>query len=142
MTEDKGEDILRRSIEESHRKERREGIGLIVIGAAFFALGVFLGAVENPWMGAMSAAFGAMGVIMGIVKVVDKNTPATRIATIVGCFLFAVAGAFMILSSLLTPGAWGWRSPLGGIIGGVLALGFFGPGTVILIIKEIRIRRR
>ncbi|MGO1770216.1 MAG: hypothetical protein ACTHZX_09705 [Microbacterium sp.] len=124
------------------RKERREGILLAVIGAAFLAAGVLIWVVGSPWMGAMSFAFGVMGLIMGPVIAIGKDTPAGRIGIIVGCFAFAATGALSIATSLLTPEAFGWRGPTAGIIAGVLCLGFFGPGTVLLIVKEIRRRRR
>lgn len=135
-------DHLRRLSGEERRKERRDGIRLALIGAAFAACGVFLWVVGEAWMGPMGVAFGAMGLIMGIVMASGSTSPAARIATIVACAAFAVAGALSLVGGIVDPGAWGWRGGGTGILAGSLCLAFFGPGTVLLIVKEVRRRRR
>lgn len=134
-------DSLTRAALEHRRKERREGILLTIIGGGFLATGVLLWMVGNPWMGAIGVAFGGMGILTGIITATGSQSPAARIAGIVACFLFAVTGALSLVAGIVAPGVWGWRGGGSGIIAGALALGFFGPGTVLLIIKERRRRR-
>ncbi|MEJ5920137.1 MULTISPECIES: hypothetical protein [unclassified Corynebacterium] len=124
------------------RGEIREAIKLLAVGAAFVACGVFLLLADNLWMGAMGIAFGFMGLAVGMAKALGGTSQAARIAMIVGCAAFAVTGALAMISGIVAPGVWGWRSGVSGIVVGALLLGFFGPGTCILIYREYRLRCR
>lgn len=129
-------------LRDARRKKRREAILLTLVGAVFAAAGVFLLlVVRSPWMGVIGVCFGLMCVLAGIVELRGRTTVTTDIMLTVACFLFALVGALMILSGVLAPGSWGWRGGGAGIIGGGLALAFFGPGTVILVIVTIRRHR-
>ena len=130
------------TLRDARRKKRREAILLTLVGAVFAAAGLFLLFVVNsPWIGAMGICFGLMGVLTGIVEMRAGTSLVTDILLTVACFFFALTGALMILSGVLAPGSWGWRGGGAGIIGGGLALAFFGPGTVILVIVTVRRHR-
>ena len=135
-------DGIARFTYEQKRKERREGILLMLVGVMFAAIGIVLWVVGNPWMGAIGISFGGMGILTGIITLTGTESPFARIAMIVACFLFALTSALMIASGSVASNVWGWRGGVAPIIAGALGFAFFGPGTVILIIKEIRRRRR
>jgi len=124
----------------ARRKQRRQAIGLVIVGALFAAAGVLLWVVGNPWMGPIGLAFGGMAILTGIVTATGSESPGARIATIVACFLFALTGALALVAGIVAPAVWGWRGGGAGIIAGSLTLAFFGPGTIILIIREVRRR--
>ncbi len=123
------------------KKERRVGYGLLAVGVLFFALGAFAYAVRDPWVGAAGMAFGFMGMAVGVSKAMGGTSPAGRIALIIGCAAFAITGALALISGIVAPEAWGWRGGGAGIFAGLLTLGFFGPGTIILLYREYRLRR-
>lgn len=130
------------TLRDARRKKRREAILLTLVGAVFVAGGVFLlFVVKSPWMGAMSICFGLMGILAGLVELRGRTTLTTDIMLTASCFFFALTGALMIISGVLSPDSWGWRGGGAGIIGGGLALAFFGPGTVILVIVTVRRHR-
>lgn len=122
------------------RKERREGIALTIVGSVFAAAGVLLLVIGNPWMGAAGICFGVMGILTGIVTFRGESR-ASVILTIFVCLAFAMTGLLMIISGIVAPGAWGWRGGGAGIVAGALTFTFFGPGTVIFVIKRMRRRR-
>ncbi|MGO1265642.1 MAG: hypothetical protein ACTH3U_09360 [Microbacterium gubbeenense] len=133
---------LEATLRDARRKKRREAILLSLVGAVFVAAGVFLlFVVKSPWMGAMSICFGLMGILAGLVELRGRTTLTTDIMLTVSCFLFALTGVLMIVSGVVAPDSWGWRGGRAGIIGGGLALAFFGPGTVILVIVTVRRHR-
>ncbi len=126
----------------AERKERREGIKLIALGIAFFLIGVFLCVVGNVWTGVIGIAFGTMAITVGAAKAMGGTSPAARVVMIIGCAAFAATGALALIAGIVAPAAFGWRGGMSGIVAGALCLGFFGPGTLILIYKEYRLRQR
>lgn len=126
----------------AERKQRRDGFKLLALGILFFSVGVLLCVVGNPWMGAIGICFGIMGVAIGAAEIMGGTSLVARMLMIVGCAAFAVTGAIALLAGILAPEAWGWRGGVAGIVAGALGLGFFGPGTAILIYKEYRLRRQ
>lgn len=124
------------------RKQRREGVKLIAVGVVFLLLGVFLLVVSNFWMGIIGVVFGIMGITTGSAQVMGGTSPAARIMTIIGCAAFALVGAFSLLAGIIAPAVFGWRGGASGIVAGAISLAFFGPGTVVLILREIKMRKR
>lgn len=136
-------DDLSRIMKDAQRKERRDGIRLTIIGVLFLFVGVFiLAVVRDPWMGTTGLLFGAMGIIVGIIKTTGSDSATARIWMIIACALFALVGLLMVITGLVSPESMGWRGGLSAIIIGAIGLAFFGAGTVALIVKEVRRRRR
>jgi len=127
---------------EERRKQRREGILLAVLSGIFLVGGVFLIVVGNPWIGAIGIAFGAMGIVMGIVEAKGITSTARRWSMIVGSALFGLVGALMIVANTVAPGSFGWRAGLSVTIIGAIALVFFGGGSILLLVRELRRGRR
>lgn len=127
---------------DGRRKERREGILLAICGAAFVGAGVLLCVIGRGWLGGCSIAFGAASAILGFVQASGSHGRRERVAIILGCLAYALAGLFALLAAVVSPESWGWRGSGAGIVVGVLFLGFFGPGAVLLAVKEVRRGRR
>jgi MFS family permease len=123
------------------RKERKEGVKLLLLGIAFVALGVFVLAIGGLWLGLVGICFGLMGVLTGTSQAATLKASTNEALLIAACVMFAACGALMILSGVLAPEQWGWRGGLSAVIAGSLCLAFFGPGAVLLIIRRIRRRR-
>ena len=121
------------------RKERRDSILMIILGVVFAACGVFILFIGNGWMALTSITFGAAIVLGGILKRSQANgSEGSMIVGIILCLVFTVFSLFMLLSGVLAPAAWGHRGPLAPIIAGGLGLLFFGPGSIVLIIRQVR----
>ena len=133
-------DAIARAVLAARRKERRDGIWLAVIGVLFAAGGVLLIVIGGMWLGLVGICFGMMSVVSSIIMISGNEGPLSDILLIIVSLLFTAVGAFMIISGVLTPEMWGWRSGLSGIIGGALCVAFFGPGTIALIIRARRRR--
>ncbi|HIY86454.1 MAG: hypothetical protein L0K41_05770 [Yaniella sp.] len=130
-------------MQENLRKERRDAILMIILGMVFAASGVFILFIGSGWMALTSITFGAAIVLGGILKRSQSDgSEGSIIIGIILCLLFTAFSLFMLLSGVLAPEAWGHRSPLAPIIGGGLGLLFFGPGSILLIIREVRRRTR
>jgi len=133
-------DVLTQAALEYRRRERRDGIWLAVLGVIFAAAGVFLIVIGGPWFGLVSICFGAAMALIGVVKITGDEGPLRDKLMILGALAFTAMCVFMILSGILTPEMWGWRSGIVGVIGGALGLAFAAPATVILIVRTLRKR--
>lgn len=126
---------------ERRRRQRRDGILLLLAGPAFGACAAFIWfVVGSPWFGMAGIAFSVALVAGGALTLTEDGPDsfARRAVGILGCLAFAATGALMIVTSLLDPDSFGWRGGGAGLIAGVLAVGFFGTGAILLVVREIR----
>ncbi|MGJ0202706.1 hypothetical protein [Leucobacter sp. gxy201] len=130
-----------RALREGRRKERRDGVLLLVVGAVFIAAGVLLIVVGNRWLGATGAAFGAMAVCTGIAHLRGSESAAARIPVLLIAIAMVVTGVLAVIAGIATPGAWGWRGGGAGVVAGVLFLVLGAAGIAAFIIASVRRRR-
>lgn len=124
------------------RKERREAVLMLLIGAMFAAIGLLLWlAAGRPWIGALGIVFGTMSMFHGVIVLSHFRARTVRLLYIVMSFMFGSVGALMIVISVLVPGAWGWRGAAFPAVMGAVAVVFFFGGGVLLVIREIKLRK-
>ncbi|WP_261164500.1 hypothetical protein [Microbacterium sp. Marseille-Q6965] len=123
------------------RGERRQGILLTVIGLAFVGMGALLMVGGDTLLGLMSVVLFGGCALVGFAQAVRPGAGLPAWVGIAGSICFAVTGLLLIVghlaaAPLLEPGG-GMALPAG-----ILALGFFGPGAVVLIVRDVRRRRK
>lgn len=124
------------------RKEVRTGIGVMLLGLLVVAACIFLFVVEGfePMM-LFALAFGLTCLTAGPLIIVGQDHPASLWLALIGALGFTVTGVFMIASAIVNPaGSVGRYPTLGLAIAGLLAVGFFGPGTFVLARRIVRRR--
>ena len=123
------------------RKQRREGILLALVGGIFVGLGILTMAIGNPWMGVVGVPFFGACFVLGLMQAVRPGEAVHPAVAILGSFGFAVSGALLIVGHLLEIPFLGHRQAMALPVG-VIVFGFFGPGAVLLVVREMRRRRR
>ena len=121
--------------------QRREGIRLALVGAVFVGLGVFVIVIGNPLMGIIGITlFGACALI-GVVRAVRPGHGLPPSVAVVTCLGFSCAGALLIIGDVLEIPFLGHRQAAAMPVG-VITLGFFGTGTLLLVVYRLRRRSR
>lgn len=119
----------------------RQALLVLIIGVVFVAAGV-LGLVTGDfWIGVLSMLMGLTFVIYGVGKRFGPDSRGARIANMLTGGLFALGSGLVLLISLVAPEIIGLGERTTGIVLGAIGLGFFGVGTLALIVKEYRRRR-
>ncbi|WP_374928995.1 hypothetical protein [Kytococcus sedentarius] len=119
--------------------DRGDAVKLVLIGLVFTAVGVLLTVVGDPVVGVMGICFGLMAVITGIALRLGTDSTAGRWLLITGSLLFAAAGAVMVATHFMEGAPMGWRQPAALPVG-LLTVGFFGIGGLLLLWRELRRR--
>lgn len=125
----------------AYRKQRRDAKLLIVVSSLFVVAGLILLIGAGQIVGLFVSVFFAAGIIAGIMQLVGMHTRFAVLLGICAALLFAAACAILIVLTLAgvivdAPG----RSQIVATIAAAVGFVFFGGGTVILLVRYVRMR--
>lgn len=135
------DDELQAIFTRAYRKQRRDAKVLILVSALFVIVGLIMLIGAGQIIGLFVTVLFAAGIIAGIMQLIGTNTRLALLLGIIGALLFAAACAILLVLTLTgvivdAPG----RSQIVATIAAVVGLGFFGGGSVVLLVRFLRKR--
>lgn len=135
------EDELQAIFTRAYRKQRRDAKLLIVVSSLFVVAGLILLIGAGQVVGLFVSVFFAAGIIAGIMQLIGMHSRIALLLGTLGALLLTVACAILIVLTLTgvivdAPG----RSQIVAAIAAAVGLVFFGGGTVILLVRYVRMR--